>query len=150
MTDASSSSDYDPTDDYMSDADNMVFPPGTEWTDGWDVQANSGYTTTATEPENDVARSPGSLIASAYLANTISLVLLLVGSDIMNWIGYAISGFLGAVLIISYWGLDQQRRTLPNYAFAGHRTFLSVLSVIIGLVLAASHSVALSHNMVPA
>lgn len=151
MTDMSSSSDHDPTDDYLSDADaDTIFPSDSDWADSWDAQSNDGHTTMPTEPEDGAARSPGSLIAVAYLTNAVSVVLLLIESDIVNWIGYALSGFLASVLIVSYWGIDQQRRALPNYVLSGHRTFLSVLSVLVGIVLAGLHGVALSQSVVPA
>ena len=149
VTDISSSSDYDPTEDYLAGSDEGIFPSHSNWDESWDSHSSEGFTTTI-DIEDGATRSPGSLIISAYLANIVSLVFLLIGSDILNWIGYVSSGYFAAALIVGYWGIDQQRRMMPNYVFAGHRTFLSILSVLVGLALVVMHSIALSQNVVPA
>ena len=148
MTDMSPSSEYDPTEDYLAGSDEGIFPSHSDWDESWDSPAGDGFTSTV-DIEDGAARGPGSLILSTYLVNMASLIFLLIGADVLNWIGYVLSGFLAAALIVGYWGIDQRRRMLPNYVFAGHRSFLSVLSAIVGLALVVMHSIALSQNVVP-
>ncbi len=145
MTDISSSSGSDPSDDYLSDSyDHLMFPPDSDWD-----ESSSYEFPHAPDLGEEVLRGPGSLISMAYALNMVSVVFLLIGSDTLNLMGYISSGYVAAILIVGYWALDQQRRALPNYVFASYRTFLTVTSVLVGIVLAGLHGLALSQTVVP-
>lgn len=145
MTDTPSSSEFDPMDDYFADSnDDLMFPPDSDWNSSSNYESPS-----ASGAGEEVLRGPGSLISIAYIVNLLSIVLLLIGSDILNWMGYILSGYVATILIVSYWAVDQQRRAHPNYVFAGNRTFFAVASVLGGIVLAGLHGLALSQMVVP-
>ncbi len=145
MTDISSSSDFDLSDDQLSDShDDLIFPPDSDWD-----EPSSYVFPHAPDQEEEVLRGPGSLVSIAYALNMISVVFLLIGSDTLNLMGYISSGYVAAILIVSYWAVDQQRRALPNYVFVSHRTFLTVTSLLVGIVLAGLHGLALSQTVVP-
>lgn len=146
---SASESDYGSEERWFEvDTDGDPFPTGSNWNDSWDSQA-IGDDTIAVDMEDGAASSPGVLLVLAYVANAVSLVFLLIGFELLNWFGYVSSGYLASALIVAYWYMDQQRRLSPNYSFAGHRTAMSVLSVVVGLAMVVMHSLALSENVVP-
>ena len=139
MTD-SFSSDYDGrTRDYMSDPDDFIYSSETDLSGGWSASVSTS---------EQVTRGPIFRIVAAYAVNTVSLFFLLTGSNLVNWIGYILSGFLAAGLMVSYWHIDQQRRRFPTYVLIRSRSFWSALSLGIGILLAGLHAVALSQNVV--
>ena len=100
-------------------------------------------------PTGPNERSPFGLVVSAYAANFGSLVCLLLGSDVSNWIGYVLGSAVVAFLVVRFRTVDHRRRGSPNYVFAKYPRALAGASLLIGIVLAGLHGLSLAESQVP-
>ena len=100
-------------------------------------------------PTGPSERSPFGLVVSAHAANFGSLVCLLLGSEVFNWVGYVLGGVVVAFLVVRFWTVDYRRRRSPNYVSAKYPRVLAGAALLIGIALAGQHGLSLAQSQVP-
>lgn len=64
---------------------------------------------------DDLPRPPGFLAGAIVFANVVALIPLAIDSKMLTWVGYGISAWLVALLVIVFREIDRRRQSDPFY-----------------------------------
>lgn len=95
-----------------------------------------------TEPfvAQDLPRPPGLIAGAIVIADILALIPFAMDSKVLSWVGYVISAWLVAVLVIAFREVDRRRQSSPLYLPKPAMRWTVNIGALTGLVIGCLHA----------
>jgi len=88
----------------------------------------------------DLPRPPGLIAGAIVIADILALIPFVMDSKVLSWVGYGVSAWLVAMLVIAFREVDRRRQSSPLYLPNPAMRRTVNIGAVIGLAIGCLHA----------